>query len=171
MATFGLKKHAIQPGDKDFFDSKSFETFGRLTPSNSQLSIPSLVVLRCSDAAQRCLKVLKFQQRGYVTQGNFSISSKFKLLPKPPDMLAIFRLVSYLKTVLRCWQPFSHNKSISAGHFCAKKNMPYSRVIKNLFALKSYETYGGLTGLTFWISIPSFIVLRCPAATQRCLKD
>ena len=62
---FGLKKHAIQQGDKNFFDSKSFETYGGLTPLTSQISIPSLVVLRRPAAAQRCLKVLKIQQRGY----------------------------------------------------------------------------------------------------------
>ena len=56
-----------------------------------------------------------------VPQGNFSISSKFKSPPKPPDMMANFMLVSYLKTVLRCRHPFSHNELISAGHFWAKK--------------------------------------------------
>ena len=33
LATFGLKKHAIQQGDKKFFVSKSFETYGGLTRS------------------------------------------------------------------------------------------------------------------------------------------
>ena len=41
---------------------------------------------------------------------------------------------------------------------------------KKFFVSKSFEAYGGLTPLTSRISIPSFIVLRCPAAAQRCLK-
>ena len=64
-STFGLKKHAIQQGDKNFCVSKSFETYGGLTPSTSRISIPSFVVMCCPAAAQRCLKVLKIQQRGY----------------------------------------------------------------------------------------------------------
>ena len=60
----GQKKHAIQQGDKQFFVSKSFETYGGLTSSTSRISIPSFVVLRCPAAAQRCLKFLKIQQRG-----------------------------------------------------------------------------------------------------------
>ena len=104
-----------------------------------------------------------------VPQGNFLNSSKFKFPPKPPDMLANFMLVSYLKTVLRCWQPFSHNELISAGHFWAKKHA-IQQGNKIIFVSKSFETYGGLTPLTSRISIPSFVVLRCPAAVQRCLK-
>ena len=84
--------------------------------------------------------------------------------------MANLMLVSYLKTVLRCRHQFSHNELISAGHFWAKKNMPYSRVIKIFFVSKSFKTYGGLTPLTSGISIPSFVVLRCPPASQRCLK-
>ena len=55
----------LQQGDKTFFVSKSFETYGGLTPLTSGISIPSFVVLRCPAAAQRCLKVYKIQQRGY----------------------------------------------------------------------------------------------------------
>ena len=52
-ATFGLKKHAIQQGEKKFFVSKSFETFGGLIPSTSRISIPSFVILRWH-AAEQC---------------------------------------------------------------------------------------------------------------------
>ena len=65
LATFGLKKHAIQQGDKKVLVSKSFENYGGLTPSTSRISIPSFAVLRCPAAAQRCIKVLKIQQRVY----------------------------------------------------------------------------------------------------------
>ena len=105
---------------KIFFVSKSFKTYGGLTPLTSRISIPSFVVLRCRAAAQRCLKVFKNSAKG-VPQGNFSISSKFKSPPEPPDMMANVMLVSYLKTVLCCRHPFSHNELISAGHFWAKK--------------------------------------------------
>ena len=37
---------AIQQGDKNFFVSKSFETYGGLIPSTSRISIPSFVILR-----------------------------------------------------------------------------------------------------------------------------
>ena len=104
-----------------------------------------------------------------VPQGNFSISSKFKFLPKPPDMLANFMLVSYLKTILRCRHPFSHNELISSGHFWAKKHH-LQQGDKIFFDLKSFETYGRLTPSTSQISIPILVVLRCPAAAQRCLK-
>ena len=63
VATFGLKKQTIQQGDKNFFVSKSFETYGGLTPLTYGISIPSFVVLRCPAATLRCLKVLKIQQR------------------------------------------------------------------------------------------------------------
>ena len=102
-------------------------------------------------------------------QGNFLISSKFKFLPKPPDMLANFMLVSYLKTILRCRLPFSHNELISGGHFWAKKHN-IQQGDKIFFDLKSFETYGGLTPSTSQISIPSLVVLRCPADAQPCLK-
>ena len=78
-------------------------------------------------------------------------------------------LFSYLKTVLRCRHPFSHNELISAGHFWAKKHA-IQLGDKNFFVSKSFETYGGLTPSTSRISIPSFVVLRCPAAAQRCVK-
>ena len=78
-------------------------------------------------------------------------------------------LVSYLKTVLRCRHPFSHNELISARHFGLKKHA-IQQGDKNSFVSKSLETYGGLTPLTSRISIPSFVVMRCPAAAQRCLK-
>ena len=104
-----------------------------------------------------------------VQQENFSISSKFKFLPKPPDMLANFMLVLYLKTILRCRHPFSHNELISGGHFWAKKHH-IQLGDKIFFDSKPFETYGGLTRLTSQISIPSLVVLRCPAAAQRCLK-
>ena len=84
--------------------------------------------------------------------------------------MANFMLVSYLKTVLCCRHPFSHNELISAGHFWAKKKHAIQQVDKNFFVSKSFETYGGLTPLTSRISIPSFVVLRCPAAEQCCLK-
>ena len=87
MATFGLKKHAIQHGDKIFFDLKSFETDGRLTPSTSQISIPSFVVLRCPTAAQRCLKVLKIQQRGY-----------------PREIFQSAQNLNFSQKPLICWQ-------------------------------------------------------------------
>ena len=103
-------------------------------------------------------------------QGNFLISSKFKSLPKPPDMMANFVLVSYLKTVLRSRHPFSYNELISAGHFWAKKKHAIQQGDKKFFVSKSFETYGRLTPLTSQISIPSFVVLRCSAAAQRCLK-
>ena len=151
LATFWLKKHDIQQGDKNVFDSKAFETYGGLTPSTSQISIPSLVVLRCPAAAQRCCKVLKIQQRGYPRE-IFSIRSKFKFLPKQPDMLANFMLVSYLKTILRCRHPFSHNILINGGHFWAKKKHNTQQGDKNFFVSKSFETYGGLTPSTTRIS-------------------
>ena len=104
-----------------------------------------------------------------VPQGNFSISSKFKSPLKTTDIMASFMLVSYLKTVLRCRHPFSHNEFISAGHFWAKKHAT-QQGNKNFFVSKSFETYGRLTPSTSRISIPSFVVLHCPAAAQRCLK-
>ena len=60
------------------------------------------------------------------------------------DMMANFMVVSYLKTVLRCRHPFSHNEFISAGHFWAKKHA-IQQGDKIFFVSKSFETYGGLT--------------------------
>ena len=85
-------------------------------------------------------------------------------------MLANIMLVSYLKTILRCRHPFSHNELISGGHFWAKKKHAIPQGDKNCFASKSFETHGGLTPSTSQISIPSLVVLRRPAAAQRCLK-
>ena len=103
-----------------------------------------------------------------VPQGNFSISSIFKFRPRPPDMLANFMYVSYLKTILCCRHPLSHNELISGGHFWAKKhNIQLGDEI--FFDSKSFKSYGGLTPSTSQISIPSLVVLRCPAAVQRYL--
>ena len=62
-------------------------------------------------------------------------------------MLANLMLVSYLKTILNCRHPFSHNELISGGHFWAKKHA-IQQGDKNLFDSKSFETYGGLTPST-----------------------
>ena len=55
-----------------------------------------------------------------VPQGNFSISSKLKFPLKPPDMLANFMLVSYLKTVLRC-----RSEERRVGKECRSRWSPY----------------------------------------------
>ena len=60
----GLKKHAIQQGRKKFSVLNSFKTYGGFTPSTSQISMQSFVVLRCLAAEKCCLKILKIQQRG-----------------------------------------------------------------------------------------------------------
>ena len=60
-------------------------------------------ILTCdwsSDVCSSDLQSFENSAKG-VPQENFSISSKFKSPPKPPDMLANFMLFSYLKTVLR----------------------------------------------------------------------
>ena len=86
----------------------------------------------------------------------FPYTTLFRSPPKPTDMMANFMRVSYLKTVLRCGHPFSHNELISAGHFWAKKHA-LQQGDKNFFVSKSFETYGGLTPSTSRISIPSFV--------------
>ena len=79
-----------------------------------------------------------------VPLGNFSISSKFKSPPKPPDMLANFMLFSYLKTVLRCRHPFSHNELISAGRseeHTSELQSPDHLVCRLLLEKKKKKTY------------------------------
>ena len=83
-----------------------------------------------NDTATTEIYTLSLHDALPISPGKFFDQLKIKTPPKPPDMMANFMLVSYLKTVLRCRNLFSHNELISAGHFWAKKNMPYSRVIK-----------------------------------------
>ena len=49
QVTFGLRKHAIQQGQKNFAVLSSFETYGGFTPLTSQISMHSFF------AAEKCL--------------------------------------------------------------------------------------------------------------------
>ena len=98
QATFGLRKHAIQQGQKNFSVLNSFETYGGFTPSTSQISIQSFVVLRCLAAEEMLPETFENTAKGG-PQGNFSIGSKFIILLKPSHLIANFLHISYLKTV------------------------------------------------------------------------
>ena len=49
-------------------------------------------------------------------QGNFSLGSKYKFLPKPTHLMGNFLYISLLKTVFCCQAQFYHNASFNTGH-------------------------------------------------------
>ena len=60
-----------------------------------------------------------------VPQGIFVFGSKIKSVPKPPHIVANFMLLSYLKTVLRCWPRFSKSEERRVGKECRSRWSPY----------------------------------------------
>ena len=154
--------------EKKFSVLNSFKTYGRYTPSTSQISMQSFVVLRCLAAEKCCLKILKIQQRGDP-----------RVIFRSVQKLNFFRnhlILLQISCTFHIRKPFdaAEHGSLTMNYstqatFGLKKHA-IQQGCQKFFVSKSFETYGGLTPLTSRISIPSFVVLQCPAAAQRCLK-
>ena len=120
QATFGLKKPAIQQGQKNFSVLNSFNTYGGFTPLISQISMQSFVVLRCLATEKCCLELLKIQQRGdprvirrSVQNLNFFLNHL--ILLQISCSFHIWKPLMLQRTVLSQWF-----RLFNTGHFWAK---------------------------------------------------
>ena len=85
---------------------------------------------------------------------SFENSAKLKFFPKLSPLLAKHLYISCSKTILCVSAWFYRSVLFNAG----LKDIPYSRA-KRIHSLKSLETYGRFTLLTFLIRMQSFAIL------------